>query len=118
MLTAVLTSFLGVGQCLFSYLKDALPIKNQKARSLTSIVAGFATPVLIINLYPAGITSILSFAGIFVAVILGLLPTAMVLSREYNKRMGPLSLVQKALAVLSIVFFTGIVLNEIWRVLQ
>jgi tyrosine-specific transport protein len=118
MLTAVLTSFLGVGHCLFCYLKDALPIKNQHRKSVTSILVGFAAPVLIINLYPAGISSILSFAGIFVAIILGILPTAMILSREYAKRMGAVSLTQKILAGMSLLFFGGIIINEIWRILS
>jgi tyrosine-specific transport protein len=116
MLTAVLTSFLGVGHCLFHYLKDALPIKNQRAKSLTSILVGFATPVIIINLYPTGISAILSFAGIFVAVILGILPTAMVLSKEYRKRASALPMFQNALAMLSLVFFGGIIIQELWRI--
>jgi tyrosine-specific transport protein len=117
MLTAVLTSFLGVGQCLFSYLKDTLPIKNHHRKSLTAIFLGFVTPVVMINIYPTGISSILSFAGIFVAAILGIIPNAMMLSKEYNKRMPPNSLTQKILAVLSLIFFSGIILTEAWRVL-
>lgn len=117
MLTAVLTSFLGVGHCLFSYLKDALPIQNKHQKSLVAIIAGFAAPVLIINIYPAGISSILSFAGIFVAVILGLLPTIMVLSPEYRRIAGNLGLGHKTLAVASLVFFGGIILYEILRII-
>lgn len=117
MLTAVLTSFLGVGQCLFSYLKDTLPIKNHHRKSLTAITLGFVTPVVMINIYPTGISSILSFAGIFVAAILGILPNAMMLSKEYNKRMPPNSILQKILAIVSLIFFTGIICLEVWRVL-
>lgn len=116
MLTAVLTSFIGVGLCLYHYLKDALPIKNLRAKSITAILSGFATPVLIVNLYPTGIASILSFAGIFVAVILGLLPTALVLSKEYRRRMGPLSLMNKLGTAMSLVFFGGIIINEVWTI--
>lgn len=116
MLTAVLTSFIGVGLCLYHYLKDALPIKNLRAKSLTSIILGFATPVLIVNLYPAGITSILSFAGIFVGIILGILPTALVLSKEYRRRTGPLSLTNKIATIMSLLFFGGIIVNEVWTI--
>lgn len=115
MLTAVLTSFLGVGHCLFTYLKDALPIKNAHTKSLLSITVGFAVPVLIINIYPAGITSILSFAGIFVAIILGILPTVMVLSKEYSRRMGAIGYKQRLAAYASLIFFGGIILQEIYR---
>ncbi len=117
MLTAVLTSFLGVGHCLFHYLKDALPIKNQRTKSLTSIICGFATPILIINLFPAGITSILSFAGIFVAAILGLLPSLMVLSEQYRERAEPLSVPHKIITLLSLIFFGGIIGHEIYVML-
>jgi tyrosine-specific transport protein len=118
MITAVLTSFLGVGHCLFSYLKDSLPIQNPSTKSLSSILLGFVTPVVIINLYPAGITSILGFAGIFVAFITGILPTAMILTKEYSKRLKPVSLIEKTLALISLVFFSGIIITEIWRILS
>lgn len=115
-LTAILTSFLGVGHCLYHYLKDALPIKNPHAKSLTSIICGFAIPVLIINLYPAGITSILSFAGIFVAAILGVLPSLMVLSKKYREIAGPLSWPHKIITVLSLVFFVAIIAQELLNI--
>lgn len=118
MMTAVLTSFMGVGHCLFSYLKDTLPIKNASNRSIASIVLGLAAPVIIINLYPAGVSSILSFAGIFVAIILGLLPTAMILSKEYTKRKGALSQREKVSAIVTIIFFIGIIIVEAWRILS
>lgn len=114
MLTAVLTSFLGVGHCLFHYLKDALPIKNRHTKSVTSIICGFATPVLIIHFYPSGISSILSFAGIFVAAILGVLPNLMVLSKKFRETAGPLSLPHKTATLLSLVFFLGIMAEELW----
>jgi len=117
MLTAVLTSFLGVGHCLFSYLKDSFPIANPTRKSLLAIILGFVTPVMIINLYPSGISSILSFAGIFVAAILGILPTAMVLSKEYGKRAEAIGFVQKVMAMLSLIFFGGIIVSELWRTL-
>jgi len=116
LITAVLTSFLGVGQCLFSYIKDTLPIKNHHRKSVSAILLGFAAPVVIINIYPTGISSILSFAGIFVATIVGILPNAMMLSKEYNQRMPPNSLLQKSFAVISLIFFIGIILKELWRV--
>ncbi len=117
MLTAVLTSFLGVGQCLFHYLKDTLPIKNHHRKSLTAIVVGFVTPLIIINVYPSGISSILSFAGIFVAAILGILPNAMMLSKTYNTRMPPNSFTQKTLSILSLIFFGMIIAIEIWQLI-
>lgn len=117
MLTAVLTSFLGVGQCLYSYLKDSLPISNPSRKAKAAIMLGFITPIIIINIYPAGISSILSIAGIFVAIILGILPNAMILSKEYNKRNMPISLLPKIMVLLSLLFFIGIVVTEFWKMM-
>lgn len=118
MLTAVLTSFLGVGHCLFSYLKDSLKIQNPGHKKRTAILLGFIPPVIIINIYPAGITSILSFAGIFVAIILGILPTFLVLSEEYQKKAEDLPVTKKAMAYISLAFFSYIILNELYNMLN
>lgn len=115
MLTAVLTSFLGVGHTLFSYLKDVLPVASQSRKSISAIALGFIPPLLIINLYPAGISSILSLAGLFVAFITGIVPCALVLSKEYRNRGAQLSLWQKLLTLSSILYFAGIM---IWELLQ
>lgn len=117
MLTAVLTSFLGIGQCLYSYLKDMLPIENPTRRSQAAILFGFFPPLIIINLYPSGISSVLSFAGIFVAIILGLLPNAMILSKKYNSLNTSLSSAHKMMAKLSLVFFTSIILIECYKMI-
>lgn len=117
MLTAVLTSFLGVGHCLFTYLKDSLSIRSHTRKGIASVLLGFVPPLIIINIFPAGITPILSFAGIFVAMTLGILPNLMILSKEYSKQAGGLSMTNKILAYLSLVFFTGIILSELWGLL-
>lgn len=106
MFTAILSSFIGVGQCLFHYLKDILPVENVKKRSLFSIIFGFAIPFAVIQIYPAGVTKILSHAGIFVAIILGILPSAMILASNKSSTF-------KGLAWLTTLFFCGVIALEL-----
>jgi divalent metal cation (Fe/Co/Zn/Cd) transporter len=70
--------------------------------------------LLIIHLYPAGISKILSFGGIFVAIILGVVPTLMVMSPAYSQHIGPANMRQKITAVLSLLFFVGVIIMELY----
>lgn len=112
MVSAVLSSVFGVGYCLYAYLKDTIPYKKQPANSLLAITSGFITPLVLLNLFPMGVSAILGVSGIFVAVILGLVPQWMVLSRAYNK-IKPLTPIERWIAVLSLIFFTCAILLEI-----
>lgn len=117
-ITAIMTSFLGVGHCLFSYLKDALPIRHGRVNSLVAIFSGFLTPIIIINIYPSGISSILGFAGIFVATILGILPSCMVLSKAYATHAAPLNPLHRGLLWINIAFFSWVIFLELSHILQ
>lgn len=115
MFFATLSSLLGVGQCLYHYLMDTLPIRQKQARSLVSMFLWIVIPLLIVNLYPMGISKILGFGGIFVAIILGIIPSLMILSKEYALRVKSApSLRQKIIAYASILFFTFIIFIEIF----
>jgi len=118
MFFAVMSSLLGVGQCLFSFLQDVLPFEQNRKKANLSIILWTVVPLLIINLFPAGISSILGFAGIFVAIILGIVPTMMILSRYFKKNASPLSAVQHTLAYGCLIFFTGIIILEVIAVAQ
>ena len=117
MLTAVVTSFLGVGQCLFSYLKDSLPSKA-RAKDALAISLGFVPPLILISIYPAGITQLLSFAGIFVAVVLGIFPHAMVLTKVFRGGPAALSPFERILTHTSLVFFSGCIAFQVWEILK
>jgi len=41
----------------------------------------------------------------------------MVLSKEYGKRAEAIGFVQKVMAMLSLIFFGGIIVSELWRTL-
>jgi tyrosine-specific transport protein len=109
MILATLSSLLGVGQSLYSYLRDTLPLKVGLPKSLLALFLCFAVPMLIINVYPAGISQILSFGGVFIAVIQGIIPTLMVLSPAYKKHMGEPNRRQKLVAMASLTFFGSVI---------
>lgn len=113
MVTAVLSSIFGVGYCLFSYLKDTLPIRKPNLNSYSAILIGFVSPLIILALFPASVTALLGFSGIFVAVILGIVPTLMVLSGHYRKQVGNLSASQRFISYTLLLFFSATIVIEI-----
>lgn len=77
---AILTSLLGVSLALFHFLADGLKIRHHQSihkRLLLSVLT-YLPPFLVLLLYPTSFARILSFAGIFVAVLMGILPIIMV----------------------------------------
>jgi tyrosine-specific transport protein len=77
---AILTSLLGVSLALFHFLADGLNIKKKKKlhHHLLLWLLTYAPPLAILIGYPSGFSRILSFAGVFVAVLMGVLPALMV----------------------------------------
>ena len=113
MFFATLSSILGVGQCMYAFIKDALPINCYKTKSRISIVSSFLIPLIIIQIYPTGITKILSLGGIFVAILLGLIPTLMVISKTYTSKVAPLKPRQRIFTTLSLAFFITVILIQL-----
>jgi tyrosine-specific transport protein len=75
---AIVTSFLGVGLGLFHFFADGLKIKqNRKGKALTALLT-FSVPVLFVIFYPEGFIMALEYAGVCVALLLGILPVLMV----------------------------------------
>ncbi len=72
---ALITSFLGVSLSLFDFLRDKEDgVEPHRARTA---MLTFAPPVLIAIFYPNGFVQLLSYASIFVAIILIILPALM-----------------------------------------
>lgn len=76
---AVTTSFLGVALGLFDFMLDGFKVSASQwvGRSMTWLLV-FGIPALIALFYPQGFVKILSCAGIFVAILLLILPSWMV----------------------------------------
>lgn len=75
---AIATSFIGVSFSLFDFLSDGLHIKKTKLGRLAIAGITFIPPMFYALVYPRGFIVALGYAGIFVAILLILLPALMV----------------------------------------
>jgi tyrosine-specific transport protein len=82
----IVTSLLGVMLSLWDFLADGLRLHHTRRGRLLLSVLTFVPPLLYAWLYPEGFVVALGYAGIFVAVLLGLLPIAMAWSERYIQR--------------------------------
>lgn len=73
----MLTAFLGVSLCLFSFLADGLKLRSSGHHGLGLFLLTFAPPLLIVIYYPGAYLHALSYAGIFCIILLLLLPALM-----------------------------------------
>lgn len=104
---ALITSLLGVCLSLFDFLSDGLHLqKNLRGRILLTLIT-FVPPLGFVLFYPHGFTVALSFAGIFVAILLGILPAMMAWQGRYNqKQQKPFQIIGgKPMIIITIVFF-------------
>ncbi len=74
---AILTSFLGVSLSLSDFLSDGFKIKRTNRGRVISCLLTFVPPLGFITLYPNGFIIALQYAGLFVAILLGILPVLM-----------------------------------------
>lgn len=87
-LCAIVTSFIGVSFSLFDFLIDSFAIKRNHKGQLLGLLLTFVPPLIFAFTYPDGFILALGYAGIFVAVLLGVLPALMVWSGRYWKKMA------------------------------
>lgn len=79
----ILTSVLGVSISLHDFLKDGLRIKESGFGRFGVVLLTFVPPLIFAWIYPRGYILALSYGGILVSLLLGLLPIAMVWSSRY-----------------------------------
>lgn len=87
---AIVTSFLGVAQGLFDFLKDGLHAKASHQKRLLAFILTFLPPVLFIVLLERGFIALLDYAGALVSIILGIIPILIV----WRLRLHPPKVVQ------------------------
>lgn len=75
---AITSSFLGIAYSLFDFLADGFNIKKTPPGKALLLLLTFLPPLIFVLLYPKGFLIALSYAGIFVAILHGILPTLMV----------------------------------------
>lgn len=87
---AIITSFLGVSLSLSDFLMDGLRIKKNWEGRFLAIGLTFIPPLIFIFSYQKSFYLALEYAGIFVAILLGILPSLMILKIKgpfhYKKR--------------------------------
>lgn len=86
---AIATSFLGISLSLFDFLSDGFHIsKTAKGKVLIALIT-FLPPLSYALLFPQGFILALSYAGVFVAILHGILPACMVYAaRKKNMHNG------------------------------
>jgi tyrosine-specific transport protein len=80
----VLTSFLGVSLCVVDFLADGFKLEKVGIKSLFLHLATFLPPLVIALIFPAAFTTCLSYAGIFIAILIILFPALMVWTGRYR----------------------------------
>lgn len=84
---AILTSFLGVTLSLSDFLADGFKIKkNARGRFFITLLT-FLPPLFFALAFPNVFISALKYAAIFVAILLGIMPAAIVWSGRYKLKM-------------------------------
>lgn len=73
----MLTAFLGVSLCLYSFLADGLKMREEGKHGFILFLLTFVPPLLIVIYYPGAYLHALSYAGAFCIVLLLLLPALM-----------------------------------------
>jgi tyrosine-specific transport protein len=73
----MLTAFLGVSLCLYSFLADGLKLREHGKHGIGLFILTFLPPLLIVIFYPGAYIHALSYAGIFCIILLLLLPALM-----------------------------------------
>lgn len=73
----MLTAFLGVSLCLYSFLADGLKLRETGTHGVGLFFLTFIPPLLLVLYYPGAYIHALSYAGIFCIILLLLLPALM-----------------------------------------
>jgi len=89
---AIASSFLGIALSLFDFLADGFHIVKNWAGKLIIALITFIPPLTYAVLVPKGFILALSYAGVFVAILHGILPALMV----FNARKKQLSQLYRA----------------------
>jgi len=84
---ALVTSFLGSTLSLFDFLADGLNIDKTDRGRLFLLGVSLIPPLLFVWYYPGGFLSALGYAGVFVAVLYGILPSLVVWKARYHEKL-------------------------------
>lgn len=112
----MLTAFLGVSLCLFSFLADGLKLRDHGAHGLGLFLLTFFPPLVLVIYYPGAYLHALGFAGMLCVILLLLLPALMCyfgrsrFSSSYRVPGG------RAVLVLIIAISMALLIYEIYKI--
>ena len=100
---AIASSFLGIALSLFDFIADGLSISKTTKGKLLVMLITFVPPLLYAGIYPEGFILALSYGGVFVAILHGLLPALMVISGRRKKVALPYKAPGGALCLIGVI---------------
>lgn len=83
---ALVTSFVAVILSLMDFLSDGLQIKKDAIGKLKLILMTLIPPFLFAIYFPSGFVLAISYAGVFVAILYGILPSLMIWKARYKEK--------------------------------
>lgn len=115
---AIVTSLIGVTLSLFHFLADGLHLKKRGLSGVFLFILTFTPPLIAITVKANGFNVILSFGGIFVAIILGILPIMMVWYGRYVRKIATDFRVPggKFLLITTGIFFLYVIMQELTNI--
>ena len=114
---AILTSFLGVSLSLSDFLADGLKIKKFSLGEELACLLTFLPPLCFVYLYPRGFLLALQYAGIFVAILLGVFPALMAWKLP-SYRSFPRRFLLGLVIFISVIVIGLDILEEVYRYVQ
>jgi tyrosine-specific transport protein len=75
---AIITSFLGVAQGLFDFLKDGVKAGASHKKRVIAFILTFAPPIFLVIFFERGFISLLEYSGALISIIMGILPILIV----------------------------------------
>lgn len=104
------TSFLGVGLSLADFLADGFGINKEGKGNIIIHAATFVPPLIIVLFFPAIFILALSYAGIWCATLLALLPALMAWGGRYKKNLANGYQVQGGKPLLAFVIVSSLII--------
>lgn len=111
----MLTAFLGVSLCLYSFLADGLRFSAQGREGFHLFLLTFLPPLLIVIYYPGIYIHALNYAGFFCVILLLLLPSLMCYFGRKKYQAGYKVPGGKMLQLLVIVISILLLLYNLWE---
>lgn len=114
---AIVTSFLGVAQGLFDFLKDGIKAHDSHKKRMLAFLLTFIPPVLLIIGFESGFIALLEYAGALVSIILGIIPILVIWRLRERKNYQPAfrAIGGKLCLILGVMFFSFVVLLVILK---